>query len=86
MKRVCPQGVISLVGTLTYQQTEQVMETLIGYPFKVQEECCRMPGEFWQGMNIDFACPYCQSLEFDVKAQGLLLRSFAPAARFEQIG
>ena len=43
MDCICPQGVISLMATLTYQQTEQIMETLIGYPFAVQEESRWVP-------------------------------------------
>src|SRR5262249_42603370 len=86
MHRVCPQGVISLAVTLTYQQTCQVMETLIGYPLKVQEEFGRMPCEFWECVNINFAGPYGQGLEFDVEVHGLPFHTFSPSSRLEHIG
>ena len=70
---VCPQGIISLVVTLTYQQPYQIMEALIGYTLKVQEQGNRWSDELRQFLDIDFACPYRQRLEFEVKTHGLRL-------------
>jgi hypothetical protein len=68
----CPEGMIGLMSTLTDQQTEQIMEMLIGYAFAVQEEFDGLPEEFRQCMDVNFACPYRQRLEFDVKMHGLI--------------
>ena len=42
--------------------------------------------EFWQCMHVNFACPYRQRLEFDVKTHGLIFGTFSPSSRFEHVG
>src|SRR5215510_4484487 len=82
---VCLQGMIRLVVTLTYQQPYQIMEALIGYALEVQEQCHWWSDEFRQFLDIDFACPYRQRLEFEVKTHGLRLRDFPPSSWCEPI-
>ena len=86
MDRVCPQSVMSLVFSLTNQKPYQILEALIRYALEVQEEFNRMPGEFWQFMNVNFARSYRKCLEFEIKMHGLILRTFTSSPWREQIG
>src|SRR4029450_209475 len=82
---VRPQGRIRLVVPLPYQQPKPIMEALIGYALAVQEQCHRWSDEVRQVLDIDFACPYRQRLEFEVKTHKLRFRDFPLSSWYEPI-